>query len=375
MKIVFAGGGSGGHFYPIIAIAEEINAIILEKRLVGAKLYYFADKPFDERALFEQNIVFKEISAGKLRYYRSIWNFFDLFKTGVGCIRAFIKLFFLYPDIVFGKGGYVSFPVLLSARILGIPVFIHESDSIPGRVNAWAGKFARRIAVSYPEAARYFPPEKTAHTGNPIRQEILHPSKEGAAEFLNLDPAVPTILVLGGSQGAATLNDVLIDILPGLLNEYQIIHQVGTAHEKETAGRAHLVLENHPHKDRYKSFGFLDTGALRMAAGISSLVITRAGSTIFEVASWGVPAIVVPIDETVSHDQRTNALLYAEHGAGVLLEEKNLSSHILESQVNRILKSPDLQKSLSEKAREFARPDAARKIAEEIISIALKHEI
>src|SRR5437016_193833 len=135
MKIVFTGGGTGGHFYPIIAIAESLHKIVDREKILDLELYYYSDAPYDKELLFENGITFREIPAGKRRVYSSAKNFFDLFRTGIGTLTALGSLFFLYPDIVFAKGGYASFPVLLAARILGIPVIVHESDSVPGRVN------------------------------------------------------------------------------------------------------------------------------------------------------------------------------------------------------------------------------------------------
>src|SRR5271168_2021017 len=176
MKILLTGGGTGGHFYPIIAIAEELWEIGKEKKLLNPKIYYMADAPYNAKILFDHDIIFKPVTAGKIRRYFSLLNILDLFKIAIGSFQALWQLFFLFPDVVFGKGGYASFPALFAARILGIPVVIHESDSDPGRVNIWAGKFAKRIALSYPEAASYFPPGKTAFTGNPVRSEIKIPA-------------------------------------------------------------------------------------------------------------------------------------------------------------------------------------------------------
>src|SRR3989344_4049451 len=160
MKIVFTGGGTGGHFYPIIAVAERVNQIADEEKVIGTKLYYFSDSPYDQEVLFENGILFEEVHAGKMRVGSSplnfLWNFLDIFKIFFGTINALYKLFTIYPDVVFGKGGYASFPTLLAARILGIPVIIHESDSVPGRVNKWAGRFAKKIAVSFEEASTHF---------------------------------------------------------------------------------------------------------------------------------------------------------------------------------------------------------------------------
>ena len=374
MKILFTGGGTGGHFYPIIAVAEEIKRICTEQKIVAPELYFMSDKPYNERALFDNGLKFVPVQAGKIRRYFSLMNFFDVFKTIFGSIRAIFTLFSIYPDVVFGKGGYASFPGLLAARILRIPIVIHESDSHPGRVTLWAGKFATRIAVSYPEAAKYFPPEKTALVGNPIRREVLFPAKSGAHEFLGFDKNKPTIFVVGGSQGSVRINDVLLDILPQLLTDYQVIHQVGKNNYADLKSRADFLTQNDPNKNRYKIFDYLNDVAMRMTAGAANLVISRAGSAIFEIASWGIPSIIIPIPEEISHDQRTNAFTYARSGGAVVIEEKNLTPSILLSETKRILDDKKLQDQMKTGAQSFAKPDAGEKIAEEIIRLALEHE-
>ncbi len=382
MRIVFTGGGSGGHFYPIIAVAEEVNIIVAERKLLTPQLYYFGPKPFDERALFELGIEHYYSSAGKLRNYPSIWNYIDIVKTLWGAFLALIKLYFIYPDVVFSKGGYASFPTVLAARLLGIPVVVHESDSVMGRTNAWTAKFAQRIALSYPkeytDLVKTLPPKqatRVAHTGNPIRKELFHPEKEGAFEYLNLEPGVPVVLILGGSQGAEAINDAVIDALAELLPHFQILHQVGEKNFTGVKGRVGVVLKDFQFKSRYHPFGLLNALALRMAAGASDLIVTRAGSGgIFEVAAWEKPSIIIPIPRNISRDQSTNAFTYARSGAAIVIEQNNLTPHLLSSEIQRILGNAEEMKRMSEAAKTFARPDAARVIAEELISIGVEHE-
>lgn len=374
MKILFTGGGTGGHFYPIIAVAQEIRRVCAEQKIITPELYFMSDKPYNERALRDNDIKFLAIPAGKIRRYFSLMNFLDLFKTAYGVVKAIFSLFSIYPDVVFGKGGYASFPGLFAARILRIPVVIHESDSHPGRVTLWAGKFAARIAVSYPEAAKYFPAEKTAVVGNPIRREILFPAKTGAHEFLDFDKNLSTIFVVGGSQGSTKINEVVLDILPQLLTDYQVIHQVGKANYSELKKRADFLTNNNPNKNRYKIFDYLNDVAMRMTAGAANLVISRAGSAIFEIANWGIPAIIIPIPEEISHDQRTNAFTYARSGGAVIIEEKNLTASILLSETKRILGDEKLRAEMKAGATAFAKPQAGQTVAEEIIRLALEHE-
>ena len=374
MKILLTGGGTGGHFYPLIAVAQEIKNIIYEQKLIEAKIYYMSDDPYDLEMLRGNDITFIKIRAGKIRRYFSLRNFIDPFKTIWGVVMAIGKLFVIYPDVVFSKGGYASFPALWAARLLRIPVFIHESDSHPGRANLWAGKFARRIALSYPEAMNYFPSEKTAVTGNPIRKEILYPVKEGAHKFLELSPQKPVILVIGGSQGSVNINNTILDILPQLVEKYQIIHQTGKANWQEIKSRSQVILTDNKNSLNYKPFPYLNDLALRMAAGATDLVITRAGSVIFEIAYWEIPSIIIPIPKNVSHDQYTNAFTYARSGGAVVIEENNLTSSVLLSEINRLLEDPILLAEMKAGTRTFTKPNAGRVIAEEIVKIALKHE-
>lgn len=375
MRILFTGGGSGGHFYPIIAIAEELNSLVKEKRLLKPELFYMSPNPYNPGLLFENGITYKKNSAGKLRRYFSILNFFDLFKTVWGVLVSIIDIYRIYPDVIFGKGGYASFPVLFAGRLLHIPVVIHESDSVPGRVNLWAGKFATRIAVSYPDAAKYFPAGKVAHTGNPVRNDVAVPITSGAREFLKIEENVPVILILGGSQGAHLINDVLIENLPKLVEKYVIIHQTGKRNFDEAKNISRAVLFDSKYKDRYKPFDYLNSLALRMAAGIASIVVSRAGSTIFEIAAWGTPAIIIPISDSNGDHQRQNAYAYARAGAGTVIEENNLTANILSSAIDRLIQNEEERKRMTAAAKAFYKPTAARVMAEEILKIGLGHEI
>lgn len=373
MKVVFTGGGTGGHFYPVIAIVQRLNELIDREKLIDVEIYYMSDSPYDERVLFENGVIFKKMNSGKLRRYFSVLNFLDFFKTAIGVIRALGTLYVLYPDVVVGKGGYASFPALIAAKILRIPVIIHESDSVPGRANVIASKFARRIAISYPEASEYFPKEKTALTGNPIRREIAIPMHEGAREMLKLEDGVPVILVLGGSQGAVIINDALIQAAPRLIENYQIIHQVGQKNLDAAQKMLDVVTGNNIHKDRYKIYGYLNEITLKNGAGVADLIISRAGSTIFEIALWGVPSIIIPITDSNGDHQRKNAYAYARTGGCIVIEEGNLTTNLLTSEINRLIADPTLLEKMRAGARSFARADAAEKIAQEIVLVLKEH--
>ena len=374
MKILFTGGGTGGHFYPIIAVSEAIKRHASKNKLIPPDLYFLAPDPYSPKILFDNQIKYYQIPAGKMRIYSSIENFFDMFTTGIGVIAALWRVFWIYPDVIFSKGGYGSFPVVLAGHILGIPIVVHESDSVPGRANSWAAKYADKIAVSYPDAAKFFDEKKVAWTGSPVRKEISFVTKEGAKQFLNLEDEIPVIFVLGGAQGAKLINDLMIDILPQLVERFQIVHQTGKANFKEVKETADMVLNMSQYAKRYKPFDYLDDLAMRMASGSASLVISRAGSTIFEIALWGVPSILIPITDSNGDHQRKNAYNYARSGGALVIEESNLNKTILMEEIEKIFSSRERYDNMAEGAKSFAKPEAADTIALEIINTALSHE-
>ncbi len=374
MKIIFTGGGTGGHFYPLIAVAQEINSIVDRESLADVKLYYFSINEYDSTALFEQHITFVKIPSGKLRHYFSFKNFIDVFVMGWGVMTAVWELYKIFPDVVFGKGGFASFPTLVAARILGIPVIIHESDSVPGRVNRIASRWAKRVAVSYAEAREFLPKEKVAHTGQPIRRELAKPIREGAHEYLKLEPDLPVIVIFGGSSGASLINDTVLEILPELIKKYQVIHQVGAKHIDEVQKLADSQLAGNEFQHRYKPFGFLNALASSMAAGVADVIVSRAGSQLFEIAAWGVPSIIIPRTNSINDHNRKNAYNYAHTGACTVIEESNFEPHILLSEIEYIMTHPEVIQKMRKGAEFFYKADAAKIIAEEIVRMALEHE-
>ncbi|HYE23119.1 MAG TPA: UDP-N-acetylglucosamine--N-acetylmuramyl-(pentapeptide) pyrophosphoryl-undecaprenol N-acetylglucosamine transferase [Candidatus Paceibacterota bacterium] len=378
MKIVFTGGGTGGHFYPIIAVAEAIRDISREQHLVAPQLFYVAPTPFDPSALLENEIIYIPSRAGKMRRYASVQNVVDLFTTFWGILGCVATLFKIYPDVVFSKGGYASVPTVLAARILGIPVIIHESDAKPGRANLLAAKFAKRIAIAFPNAENYFPAKtraKIAVTGIPLRKRLADLDPAGGVASLSLDPSVPTVLILGGSTGSRAINETVLGALPEMVEYVNVIHQTGKDNFAEVERTAPVILEGTSHKERYHVFPYLSLETMRQAAGAAHLIVSRAGSTaIAEIALWRRPSILIPIPESISHDQRTNAYSYAQSGAAVVLEQENMTPHLLASEVRRITADRALSNQMSERGALFGNQDAARTVAEELLRITLSHE-
>ena len=374
MKVVFTGGGTGGHFYPIIAVSQELSNLLEKEGFVDIEMYYISDAPYNKELLERNHLIFKRNKTGKLRTYFSPLNIFDAVLTFFATIRAFSQLFSIYPDVVFSKGAYPSFPVTTAARFLGIPIIIHESDTVPGRANRIAGKYAKRIAISYPEAAQFFPEEKIALTGNPIRPELLEPTSEGAKDTFGLEEGLPVVFVMGGSQGAQAINDVMMNAGPKLINSYQIIHQVGPKNIAGFKATMDIILEKNEHKNRYKMLPYLNVEQMRMAAGAADLIISRGGSSIFEIAVWETPSIIIPITKTNGDHQRKNAYAYARVGACEVIDENNLTPNLFIAEIDRIYQSEDLKTKMKDAARSFAKKDAAAKIAYEILGVLKKHK-
>jgi UDP-N-acetylglucosamine--N-acetylmuramyl-(pentapeptide) pyrophosphoryl-undecaprenol N-acetylglucosamine transferase len=369
MKIGFVGGGTGGHFYPLIAVAE-----VLRETTPNAELYYFGPSPYSKELLAQHSITYVYTPAGKLRRYFSVQNFLDIFRSLFGIPVAIIKLYIIYPDVIFSKGSFTAVPILIAARLLRIPVVIHESDAKPGRANKIARSFARYIAISYDEAAQFFPAEKTALTGIPLRKEVTTINQD-PFHLLGISNNLPLVYVTGGSLGAEKINNIIIRSLPELLPYARVFHQVGEANLKEVQLTAQSLLQDSPLQDNYYVVGSVPGPVVSQLLDAATLVVTRAGSTtLFEIASHGKPAIVIPIPEEISHDQRSNAYAFARDGGAVVIEEKNLTTHLLIEQIHSIIGNPSTYHTMAESMARSALTGAAEKIATLLITIAKEHE-
>lgn len=365
MKIVFTGNATADHFYPLIAVAEELNKIIDDENLADVNLYYFSYRPYDKKALYENGLLFKPVTAGKSRY--SLGSI-------IGSLIALIQIFSIFPDVIFSTGGYGAYPVLFAAKILKIPLIIHEFNSYPNDINTWSQDFAFKITTAYKQEVDFFDSKKLIHIGQPIRHNLREPTRTGVHEFLNLEKDTPIIWILGGTNGAKNINRIIEYALPELLNKYQIVHQTGIDDFEDMKMLTDATLINHEYKYRYHPFSFLNQLSMKMLAGISDIVISRAGSTLFEIAHWKIPSIIIPITDSKNNHQIKNAYNYARVGGCIVIEENNLSDQGLIFEINRIYNDEKIRTRMIEGAEKFSIPDAGKNIAEEIIEIALSHE-
>lgn len=369
MKILFTGGGTGGHVFPIVAIAREIRRIYSKKDL---ELYYLGPKDeFGLILLSQEDFIIKTIVSGKIRRYFSWQNITDiLFKIPFGFIQSFLMLPIIKPDLVFSKGGSGSIAVTYSARFLRIPVFLHESDMAPGLSNQVSSKWAKKIFVSFPKT-EYFDQEKTILTGNPIRKEVLEGDAEVAEKMFGLSFSRPVFLFMGGSQGAGPINDFVLRILNDLLKDYEIIHVAGRENIQETEGEAQVVIDKELEK-YYHPIGFLDEEKLKQAYKVADLVISRAGSgSIFEIAACGKPSILIPLSSAAGDHQAKNAYAYAAAGAALVVEQDNLTPNFFLEKIQLLFLHPEKLEEMKQAALSFAKPLAARAIAREILEFLM----
>jgi UDP-N-acetylglucosamine--N-acetylmuramyl-(pentapeptide) pyrophosphoryl-undecaprenol N-acetylglucosamine transferase len=367
MKILFASGGTGGHILPIIAVKEELEKLAELKKISIEFLLVGQLDDVGKNLLDAHNIPYKSVYAGKIRRYISFDNFLDIFRGIWGIMQAQWYIWKFMPDVTFGKGGYASVPGVLVSWLYQIPTLIHESDSIPGLANKFLGKFANVVAVGFPNVAQFFGNKKTSIVGNMTHPDITAGSRDEAKKIFELTFEKPILLIVGGSQGAKIINEVIWKILPEMLNLVEIIHIVGKNNLDE-ARRVARSLE--AYQDRlYHYAGFLDS-EMKHAYSSADLVISRAGaSSIMDICLTHKPSILVPITVDAGQ-QRSNAYEMARIGASIVLEEPNFTPHIVLEKIDELLKQPDIMKTMSSQTVQFATPDAATRIAEELFSLS-----
>jgi len=379
MRILFAGGGTGGHIYPILAVTEELQKAAINGK-IDLDLRYFSDPERYNFLLASNGILVSKIFSAKLRRYFDIRNLFDIPLFFISVIQSFWKVFWFMPDVLFSKGGPGSLPVVLACWFYRVPIIIHESDSAPGLANLMASKFADRIAVSFNSATKFFIAknsklsEKIALTGNPTRKSLTDSAleQEAAKQIFSFDSKKPLILIIGGSQGSAKINDFMLNASLELMEaDIQVLHQTGVNNFDDAKKELKFILENYTEKEmaRYKIVPYFEKD-LQDAYAAADIIISRAGSgSIFEIAAFGKPSILIPLQKSAQNHQIQNAYEYAGSGAAIIVEEANLMPNIIISQIKKIVSDPEKFKKMSEAAKNFSKPEAAKIISEEIIKL------
>lgn len=320
-RIVFTGGGSAGHVTPNLALIPK-----LAER--GWDIQYIGSKNGIEKTIIEkEGIPYHGISSGKLRRYFDLKNFKDPFNVAKGIMEAYIKIRKLKPDVIFSKGGFVSVPVVIGGWLNKVPVYIHESDITPGLANRISVKFASKIFVTFEEAKRHLPSDKTVHTGSPIREAILKGNKEKGLRFLGFTASKPVITVMGGSLGSIRVNNAVRELLDELLQTYQVVHICGKGNKDEK-------YEGRP---GYKQFEYISEELPGVFAA-TDMFISRAGSNaIFEFLTLRKPMLLIPLPKASSRgDQILNAQSFESLGYCHVLYEENLTKETLSHSIQEL---------------------------------------
>jgi len=360
MKVIFTGGGSAGHIYPLIAVIREMRKNYSDPDL---DLYYFGPKNESIATMFSaEGLKIKSIPSGKFRRYISARNILDAFIVPFGIIKSLFVMFFLAPDVVFSKGGHGSFTTVFAARLLQVPIFLHESDAVAGIAAKMQARWAVEVFTSFENTER-IAKDKIVCVGNPIRTVLLEGNKEKAKEIFKLQGGKPLLLILGGSQGSRNINNTILEILPNLLTKFEIIHQTGQKTYKQTSKEASILAVKEL-TGYYHAEPFLNEKQLSHALVACDFIISRAGSgAIFEIAAAGKPSLLIPLPKSAQDHQLKNAYHYQEYGATETLEEGNLKPHFLLEKIDYIFKHPEILESMKQGAIQFARPKVAKIIA------------
>lgn len=369
MRILFTGESGAGHLAPIIAIHEAIKKIAEETKIKHLDFMLISSEShFLEEMLEETGIPYRTIKTAKQRKGFSMESILDIFRIVAGFFQS-IKLVFNYmPDVIFSKGGYVSLPVVIAGWIFRIPIIIHESDAVANPVDKFMFRLAKKVAVSFSQSKEIYNSPKVFFSGNPVRDFISHGNKEEAVKNFVLKGDSPVILILGGSEGAEEINELVVEILPQLLKKYQIIHQCGIGNYEKVKTKIEKM--NIYNLENYHIFAFFKK-RIANAYAASNIIVSRAGAnTVSEIMTVGKPSILIPLASAVSDKQNRNAFYYSESGAAILLGEKNLKPHLLLNVINEIFEDHSKIMEMERAARLMKQPLAAQKIVEEIVKVA-----
>ncbi len=363
MKVLISGGGTGGHIFPSLAIAEEITARDPENEI----LFVGTRRGLESRLIPEAGYRFEAVSGAGVSGGGLFRLVSGAFLAALGVLKSLFIVAKFRPDVAVGMGGYASFPAVFAARVMGVPVAICEQNSVSGLANRLLGKIARRVFLAFPRRGeQQFPAGKIRLVGNPVRREIVNAALKSAERKRPSPPQSVTIFVLGGSQGAGSLNRLVPPAVAELKNSGQIpvrvIHQTGKRDAPEVA-RAYesAAIEA-------EVFDFSPDVARCYSE--ADLVVSRAGAgAVAEIALFSLPSVLVPYPFAARRHQHANAQMMEEAGAAVVIDEKEMSEKAVAKTLQTLLNWNTLG-GMSRAAAAVAAPDAAKRIADEIEILA-----
>ncbi|MBR1805662.1 MAG: undecaprenyldiphospho-muramoylpentapeptide beta-N-acetylglucosaminyltransferase [Selenomonadaceae bacterium] len=363
MRIIVSGGGTGGHIYPALTLIDAIKF----KRPDAEFLYVGTQKGLEADIVPKAGINFTalKLEGGLERHFtlanisraaNAIWSI----KRASDIVKSF------KPDAVVGTGGYVCGPILLAASLMKVPTLIQEQNAVAGVTNKILSKFVKKIAVGTRDALKNFPADKTVYTGNPIRAEVLAAKKSDGLREFNFTDSKPVVLISGGSRGARSINNAMIDVLKSAAqkNSAQFLHVTGKGEFDAVTAKLSDVLD----APNIRVVPYLYN--MPQAMAMADVAIFRAGATgLAELTARGVPAILVPYPFAAENHQEFNARALVEAGAAKMILNKDLTAEILSATLDEMLSSPDALKKMSEASLSLGKPQAAAEIADLILEL------
>lgn len=375
MRIVLTGGGTAGHVMPFESIIEGLRTKFLEekaslpKQLEPNELYitFVGVADAKTREFFASyDVPAIHVPSGKMRRYASAHNIVDtLFRLPIGLVKALVHIWRIMPDVVISKGGYGSIPVVLAAAFYRIPILLHESDVIPGLTNAKLLRFASAITVGFPSAKEFLKQweYKVFVTGTPVRPNLGQVPAAEAKKAFGIPANERVLLVMGGSQGAKQLNEILLKILPEIIPDMAVLHLTGTDHYQAVSTVAKELIDHSPRRDMYKAHAYL-TDKMPLALAAADGVVTRAGaSSLAEITALRKPVLIIPLDGAANDHQRKNAQAFETKGAALILDPINLGQNIFKQNVLRLMTNDEARAALTKNIAQLDYPQAGNTIA------------
>ena len=361
MKVIIAGGGTGGHLFPGLALAEEFR-----KRDNSTEITFVGtEQGIEARIIPREGYPIKFLRSEGIVGLSFLKKMKAALKLGLSMLDAYGILKAVRPDIVIGVGGYASGAIVLLASLKSVPTMIHEQNSVPGLTNKILGKLVKRICVTYHESMMSFPMGKTFLTGNPIRTRILKGERDAACRLFSLDKNMFTVFVFGGSSGARSINRVMVDALnylSGLRDKIQFLHQTG---EKD--------FENI--REAYRKAGVKGTVApfiyqMAEAYAAADVVVSRAGATtLAELTALGKPAILIPYPYAAGRHQEFNAMKLREMGAAYMVSESGMKADTLAQNIREIYENESIRNDMKKASIGLGRPEACSRIVDIALSL------
>ena len=369
MRIVIAGGGTGGHVLPAIAVVEE-----LRRRQTPVELLWIGSHGGVERSLAEQaDIPFIAIPTGKVRRYLSFQNVVDAVRMPLGVLVAWRALRRFRPDVVYSTGGAVSVPTALAAARMA-PILTHEQTAQIGLANRTVARVADTFAVGFEPTAALARKlhRRVVVTGNPVRRSLLDGNAARGLARFGFEPDLPLIYVTGGARGASPINKRFASLLPGFLERCQLLHQTGPMTANRDAEELRALRDQWPEhlRRRYHVVEFIGAELPDVYAA-AALVVGRAGAgTVSELAFVGVPSVLIPLPSTWGDEQRKNARILADAGGALIVEQADATPDHLRTVLAELVDDPARRQAMASAARTVGRRDAVERLTDELLALA-----